>query len=67
MLGVEEKFLTVQEIAVKLGFAYITIYGWVKSGKIPSYNWNGRYRILERDFQAFVKAGKGQRLKVETK
>lgn len=63
MLGIKERFLTVPEIANKLGFAYITVYGWVKSGKLKSYNFNGSFRITEKDFQAFVKAGKGNKLK----
>lgn len=67
MLGVKEKFLTVPEVAKKLGFAYITVYGWVKSGKLKSYNFNGSFRVLEKDFQTFVKAGKNSKLKVVKK
>jgi len=64
MLKGKEKFLTVQEVADRLGFSYITVYGWVKSGKLPSYNFAGGFRIKERDFEAFVEAGRNNNLKV---
>ncbi|GAI77053.1 unnamed protein product [marine sediment metagenome] len=67
MLGVKEKFLTVPEVAQKLNFSYITVYGWVKSGKLKSYNFNGSFRVTEKDFQAFVQAGKNNKLKVVRK
>ena len=66
MKEAKEMYLTIQEVAEKLGFSYITIYSWVKSGKMPSYNWNGAYRISDKELKAFIKAGKNNRVKVGT-
>ena len=67
MKEAKEIYLTIQEVAEKLGFSYITIYGWVKRGKIPSYNWNGAYRISDKELKAFIKAGKSNNLKMGVK
>ena len=67
MLKEKEKFLTIPEVAVRLGFSYITVYGWVKSGKLPSYNFAGGFRVTEKDLETFVKKGKNSNLKVAAK
>ena len=51
------KMYSIPEAAYALGFAYVTVYGWVKKGLIPSYNFNGTYKIAERDLKAFIKTG----------
>lgn len=67
MKGDREMYLTIQQVSEKLGFSYVTIYGWVKRGKIPSYNWNGAYRISDKELRAFIKAGKSNNVKVGVK
>jgi len=67
MLREKEKFLTIQEVANRIGFSYITVYGWVKSGKLPSYNFAGGFRVTEKDLETFVKKGKNSNLKVAAK
>ena len=60
------KMYSIPEASAVLDFAYVTVYGWVKRGLIPSYNYNGTYKIAERDLKAFIKAGyRGTRKKVE--
>jgi len=67
MLKEKEKFLTIQEVADRIGFSYITVYGWVKSGKIPSYNFAGGFRVTEKDLETFVKKSRNSNLKVVAK
>ena len=62
----EEIYLTLQEVADKLSFSYVTIYSWVRSGKMPSYNWNGAYRVSDKELRAFIKAGRNKKVKVGT-
>jgi len=49
------KFLTTREVAEILKLNIITIYGYVKSGKLASIKFGRNYRILESDLENFVK------------
>ena len=62
----KKKMFTIQEVADKLGFTYITVYFWIRKGILPYFNYNGSYRIAEKDLKAFIEAGyqkKSKRIK----
>lgn len=46
--------ITLTEAGKRIGFKYITLWGWCKTNKIPYYNINGSYRIDERDLEKFL-------------
>jgi len=54
----EEKYYTPQEIASMLKVAYMTVYRWIRAGKLQAYQVQKQYRIREADFKKFMKANK---------
>ena len=54
----EDKYYTPQEIAKMLKVAYMTVYRWIRSGKLVAYQVQKQYRIKESDFRKFMEAHK---------
>ena len=57
----EEKYYTPQEIASMLKVAYMTVYRWIRAGKLEAYQVQKQYRIKESDFKKFM--GSKKRIK----
>ena len=53
-----DKFYTAQEIADILKVDYMTVYRWIRAGKLEAYQVQRQYRIKESDFQKFMEASK---------
>jgi excisionase family DNA binding protein len=62
MQTVEEKYFTVEEIAGRLRASHMTIYRWIKAGKLGAYKLGGEFRITEQDIEHFFTA---QRFRTE--
>ena len=54
----EDKFYTPHEIASLLKVNYMTVYRWIRAGKLEAYQVEKQYRIRESDFQKFMEANK---------
>lgn len=54
----EDKYYTAQEIADILKVDYMTVYRWIRAGKLEAYQLEKHYRIKESDFQKFLEARK---------
>lgn len=55
--------LPLTEVAEKVNRAYLTVYRWVKAGKLKAYWVGGRWEVDELDLEAFrnrSNTGKGQ-------
>jgi len=50
--------LTVQDVAKRLNMHYMTVYYWVRDGKLPAVQINKIYRIDERELEEFLKTKK---------
>ncbi|OFW63672.1 hypothetical protein A3A76_04415 [Candidatus Woesebacteria bacterium RIFCSPLOWO2_01_FULL_39_23] len=51
----EEKILTIREVATLLKYSEATIRSWVKSGKLPAFKIGRKYRIRLRDINKHFK------------
>lgn len=51
---IEEKYYTIKEVSELLKVAYLTVYRWIKAGKLPAYKVEKQYRIEKKDFDAFM-------------
>jgi excisionase family DNA binding protein len=51
----QDKFLTVQEVSDVLRLSVLTIYKYIKSGRIGAVEFGGHYRILESSLNNFVR------------
>jgi excisionase family DNA binding protein len=56
MLKVDERYLTLPEVAERLKVSRRTVYRWIKSGDLDAYQLSREYRITERDLKAFLEA-----------
>lgn len=50
----QENFLTLQDISRTLKVAYLTVYRWIKKGKLNAYKVEKQYRISKTDFDEFL-------------
>jgi len=51
----KKQFYTAQELAELLGFNIMTIYRYIKSGKLKAYKFGKDFRIDDIEFQSFLK------------
>lgn len=49
-----EVYYTSKEVAKLLKVAYITVFRWIKSGKLKTCKAGKQYRIKKIDFDAFI-------------
>ena len=54
MLKVDERYLTLSEIAERLKVSRRTVYRWVKDGDLNAYKFANEYRITESDLKDFL-------------
>ena len=50
----DEKFYTIEEVAQMLKVAYLTVYRWVRSGKLKAARAGKQYRIRQSDLDNFL-------------
>jgi excisionase family DNA binding protein len=50
----KKQFYTAQELAELLGFNIMTIYRYIKSGKLKAYKTGKEFRIKKNDFNFFL-------------
>ena len=58
----QERFLTVDQVAERLQLSKMTIYRYLKAGKIAAYDLGKEYRIKQSDLEEFLEK---KRLKVK--
>jgi excisionase family DNA binding protein len=56
MLKVDERYLTLPEVAERLKVSRRTIYRWIKSGDLNAYQFGREYRITESALKEFLEA-----------
>ena len=57
----EDRYYTIQEIADILKLDYMTVYRWIRAGKLEAYQIQKQYRIREADFEKFMEASKANK------
>ena len=50
----ENKFYTSHDIAKILKVAYMTVYRWIRAGKLKAYKIQKQYRIKENDLKNLI-------------
>lgn len=54
----KETFFTLHEVAKTLKISYMTVFRWVKAGKISAYKFEKQYRIKETELEKFIEESK---------
>jgi excisionase family DNA binding protein len=55
MLQVDERYVTLREVAERLKVSRRTVYRWIKDGDLNAYKFANEYRITESDIKDFLK------------
>lgn len=50
----QDEYFSIEEVAVKLKVAYLTVYRWVQSGKLKAVKAGKQYRIRKSDLEHFI-------------
>lgn len=50
----EEEFLTPQDIARILKVSYMSVYRWIKAGKLKAYQVEKQFRVKKTDLDQFL-------------
>lgn len=58
-----EEFLTVKEVAKLLKLNVLTVYDYIREGKLKAIRFGRTYRIQEKDFSLFINAHQVNRKK----
>ncbi len=53
-----EKFYTADELAEALQLNIMTIYRYIKAGKLKAYKFGKEFRIDKKEFEKFVRKAK---------
>ena len=56
MIKMEEKYYTIKEVADMLKVAYLTVYRWIRSGKLPAVKAGKQYRVKQTDLEKYLLA-----------
>lgn len=56
----DDTYYTISEVAKLLKVVYLTVYRWIRAGKLQAFQVEKQYRIKKHDFESFV-----QRYKVK--
>jgi excisionase family DNA binding protein len=54
MLRVDERYLTLPELAQRLKVSRRTVYRWIKDEDLNAYKFANEYRITESDLKDFL-------------
>lgn len=54
----DETYYSINEVAKLLKVAYLTVYRWIRAGKLPAYQVEKQYRIDKKDFEKFIQSYK---------
>jgi len=61
------KQLTTQQVASRLGVSYLTVYLWIKEGRLPAYKYKRNFRVDITDLNKFLEDKKLKNNKVVVK
>lgn len=50
----KEKYYTIEEVAEMLRVAYMTVYRWIKAGKLEAVKAGKQFRISEKCLQDYL-------------
>jgi excisionase family DNA binding protein len=55
MLQVDERYLTLREVAERLKVSRRTVYRWIKDKDLNAYKFANEYRITDSDLKDFLR------------
>jgi len=59
-----EEVYSSKEVADKFKVTYLTVFRWIKSGKLKAFKVGKQYRIKQEDLDTFIQSSKSERTKL---
>lgn len=56
MIQMDDKLLTLNEVAEYLRVSKLTVWRYIKAGKLPAYKFGRDWRIKEVEFEKFMES-----------
>ncbi len=50
-----------KEVAEKFKVTYLTVFRWIKSGKLKAFKVGKQYRVKQEDLETFIEQSKSER------
>lgn len=51
----QDQYYSIKEVAIMLKVAYLTVYRWIQSKKLPAVKAGKQYRIKKEDVDVFLR------------
>lgn len=52
----QDQYYSIEEVATMLKVAYLTVYRWIRSGKLQTLRAGKQYRITKIDLDQFMRS-----------
>lgn len=59
--GMKDLFYTPKDVAKMLKVSYMSVYRWIRAGKLKAYQIQKQYRIKDVDYKLFIEQNKKER------
>lgn len=57
----DDAVFSTKEVAEKFKVTYLTVFRWIKSGKLKAFKVGKQYRVKREDLEAFIEHSKSER------
>lgn len=57
----DDAVFSTKEVAEKFKVTYLTVFRWIKSGKLKAFKVGKQYRVKQEDLEAFIEYSKSER------
>jgi len=57
----DDAVFSTKEVAEKFKVTYLTVFRWIKSGKLKAFKVGKQYRVKQEDLEAFIENSKSER------
>ena len=57
-MNAESEYMSLEEVAGKMGVKYLTIYRLVKSGELPAVRLGKQYRVSKRELEGYLEGNR---------
>lgn len=57
----DDAVFSTKEVAEKFKVTYLTVFRWIKSGKLKAFKVGKQYRVKQEDLETFIEQSKSER------
>lgn len=57
----DDAVFSTKEVAEKFKVTYLTVFRWIKAGKLKAFKVGKQYRVKQEDLETFIEQSKSER------